>query len=172
MIVKRIFVNGMSRSRGFEKRYVARSGSRCCVSGGLCCLSGGVRRRVSTRISFSESVWENRAQTSGLLYGAVCLVPGLHLNQQCSRARHTTRDDEDRRGGVKTILFSSDRRVSAVKRKNDGTSKAKWGQAFEKRIKKEELPSMGQLLCEWRRRELNPRPVNPQLKPLRAYFIV
>ncbi len=35
--------------------------------------------------------------------------------------------------------------------------------------------SMTQCVMEgekWRRRELNPRPVNPQLKPLRAYFIV
>ncbi|QDT41995.1 hypothetical protein Pan241w_20750 [Gimesia alba] len=81
MVVKQIFANGVSRSRGFEKRSVEKCGGTCCVSGGRCWLCGDVRRRVSTRITFSGLVWENRAQTSGLLHGAVCFVPGLHLNQ-------------------------------------------------------------------------------------------
>ncbi|QDV50104.1 hypothetical protein Enr17x_21400 [Gimesia fumaroli] len=81
MIVKQIFVNGVERSRGFEKCLVEKRGGTCCVSGGQCWLSGFMRRCVLTRITFLGLVWENRAQTSGLWDGAVCFVPGIHLNQ-------------------------------------------------------------------------------------------
>lgn len=53
----------------------------CCVSVGVCSKYGVMRRRVSTRITFWGLIGENRAQTSGLLGGAVCFVPGMHLNQ-------------------------------------------------------------------------------------------
>ncbi|QDT44019.1 hypothetical protein Pan241w_41240 [Gimesia alba] len=105
MMVKRIVVNVVGRSRRFEKRYAERSGGMCCTSGGVCCLWGVMRRRVSTRITFGGVIDENRAQTSGLLHAAVCFVRGLHLNQYCSRARRITRDHEEPHGGVKIILF-------------------------------------------------------------------
>ena len=81
MMVKRIVVNGVGRSRSFEKFYAEQWGVRCWMSGGGCCFSGVMRRCVSTRITFWGLIGENRAQTSGLLDGAVCFVPGLHLNQ-------------------------------------------------------------------------------------------
>ncbi|QDT41968.1 hypothetical protein Pan241w_20480 [Gimesia alba] len=81
MIVKWILGKGVGRSRGLEKRSVAKRGGMCCQGGGRCWLCGVMRRRVSTRITFLGLVGENRAQTSGLLDGAVCFVPGLHLNQ-------------------------------------------------------------------------------------------
>ena len=81
MIVKRIFVNGVGWSRGFEKSNAEKCGRRCWVSGGVCCQCGVARRRVSTRITFKRLVLENRAETSGLSHAAVCFVPGLHLNQ-------------------------------------------------------------------------------------------
>tara|TARA_R110002111_G_scaffold4958_2_gene25833 strand:- start:3651 stop:3983 length:333 start_codon:yes stop_codon:yes gene_type:complete len=56
MIVKPIFVNGVRRSRGFEKRDVAKRGETCCQDSGRCWLCGDVRRRVSNRITFSGLV--------------------------------------------------------------------------------------------------------------------
>ena len=81
MMVKRIVVNGVDRSRSFEKSYAEQWGGRCWMSGGRCCFSGVMRWCVSTRITFAWSAGENHAQTSGLSHGVGCFVPGLHLNQ-------------------------------------------------------------------------------------------
>ncbi|QDV53090.1 hypothetical protein Enr17x_51610 [Gimesia fumaroli] len=62
----------------------------CCVSVEVCCMCGFMRRRVSTRITFPRLDFENRPESSGLSHAAVCFVPGMHLNQYCSRARRIT----------------------------------------------------------------------------------
>jgi hypothetical protein len=81
MMVKRIVVNGVDWSSSFEKSYAEQWNGSCWMSGGGCCFSGVMRWCVSTRITFWGLIGENHAQTSGLLGGAECFVPGMHLNQ-------------------------------------------------------------------------------------------
>ncbi|QDV51453.1 hypothetical protein Enr17x_35090 [Gimesia fumaroli] len=69
---------------------VARGCKNVSTSDGRGWQGAVMRRRVSTRITFPGLVWENQAETSGLSHAAECFVPGIHLNQYCLRARHTT----------------------------------------------------------------------------------
>ncbi|QDT41615.1 hypothetical protein Pan241w_16780 [Gimesia alba] len=106
--MKRDFPEGRGVVKGDRGKVVWRgSGEMCCRCGGECCERGDVRRCVSTRITFWGWLMSNVAETSGFSHAAVCFVPGLHLNQYCSRARRATAEDHGEwRGGVKVFLFT------------------------------------------------------------------
>ncbi|QDV49721.1 hypothetical protein Enr17x_17420 [Gimesia fumaroli] len=106
--MKRDFLEGREVVKGDRgNEGWRRSGEMCCRGGGECCECGDMRRCVSTRITFRGWLMSNVAETSGFSYAAVCFVPGLHLNQCCSRARRITAEDHGEwRVGVKVFLFT------------------------------------------------------------------
>tara|TARA_R110002095_G_scaffold179193_3_gene156571 strand:+ start:30616 stop:30969 length:354 start_codon:yes stop_codon:yes gene_type:complete len=86
-----IIVWGVGASRG--KQVLMWCGlwlSLCLIGRGVDLTVSGMRGCVSTRIKMKRFILKKRSETSGFCQVSLRLVSVLHLNQQSSRARHTT----------------------------------------------------------------------------------